>query len=85
LPGGVLASPKATPPAQALGLVDIACQPAACSVTVDGKFLGETPLIGQQLPLGAHAAVLVDSETHASRTRTFEVRRGVVGKVIVSF
>jgi hypothetical protein len=64
-----------------LGAVDIACRPVPCRVFVDGKPMGETPL----LPVGAHTAVLVNTETEASQTRLFDVHPTVRARVNVLF
>jgi hypothetical protein len=67
------------------GVVDIGCEPASCTVTLDGKRLGETPLLNQRIPEGAHTAVLVDTESGVSQTRSFEVQPSKRTKVLVSF
>ena len=72
-------------PSPELGVVDIACQPVPCTVMVDGESLGETPLLNRQLPAGHHEAVLVNTETGASETRTFEVNTIERTKLIVEF
>ena len=69
----------------AVGTVDIACIPVACAVTVDGKRLGETPLLDQKLSGGVHTAVLLNLETRTTKTRTFRVTPGVPTKLIVTF
>lgn len=68
-----------------LGPVDIACQPVPCTVLLDGKPLGETPLLNRQVPVGSHSFVMVNSETGLSKTRVVEVRASTRTKLIVTF
>lgn len=85
-PFHVPALPAVTaPPQTAVGFVDFACQPVPCTVTLDGKLLGETPLLSRQVPVGRHTAVLVNTETGASQTRTFDVLPAARPKLIVHF
>jgi hypothetical protein len=55
------------PTAAKLGVVDIACQPTSCTVSLDDKPMGEPPLLNRQVPLGTHRFVLVNSETASPR------------------
>lgn len=71
--------------ALAAGTVDFACRPSACEVSIDGRPVGETPLIGHRLSRGHHTAVLLNLETGTSTTRTFEIASGHSTKVIVTF
>jgi serine/threonine-protein kinase len=68
-----------------LGTVEIACQPVSCSVSVDGKPFGETPLLNRQLVVGTHTVVLTNSETGLSQTRSLEVKAAGTTKLIVPF
>jgi serine/threonine-protein kinase len=62
--------------APATGIVDLACSPVACSVSIDGKAVGETPVLGHRLEVGGHSATLTNTETHATTTRQFEIKAG---------
>jgi serine/threonine-protein kinase len=67
------------------GTADFNCSPAACTVMVDGRVLGETPLLKQVLGAGPHTAQFVNSETKASTRRSFEVKAGTTVKVPVTW
>ena len=67
------------------GTADFACSPTACTVSVDGHLLGETPLLKQPLAVGTHTASFVNAETKATTRRTFEVKAGAVVKVPVTW
>jgi len=73
------------PAAKQFGSANFGCTPVPCAVTVDGKPVGETPLLGLQLEVGEHSAVFLNSETKTSTSRRFEVKAGSASKVSVSW
>jgi eukaryotic-like serine/threonine-protein kinase len=82
-PGGgtrgeaVLASPP--------GILDIACQPFECTVAMDGKPAGETPMLDLVVPAGVHLVRLVNSETGVAQMRSVRIQPGKRTKLIVPF
>jgi hypothetical protein len=47
-----------------------------CDVTLDGRSLGQTPIVGRSVPPGRHTVVCTNPELDRSRTVQIEVRSG---------
>jgi hypothetical protein len=56
----------------------------ACQVIVDGKPLGQTPIMKAVLAAGRHTVVFVHPE-HGRKARSFELRAGETKTVVVRF
>jgi len=57
------------------GTVTIDARPW-CNVTLDGRSLGQTPIVNRSVPSGRHTVVCTNPELGRSRTVTIEVRPG---------
>jgi serine/threonine-protein kinase len=47
-----------------------------CNVTLDGRPLGQTPIVNRSVPAGQHTVVCTNPDLGRSRTQTIEVRPG---------
>jgi eukaryotic-like serine/threonine-protein kinase len=47
-----------------------------CNVSIDGRRIGETPIVNHSLPSGRHSVVCTNPDTGASRTVSIEVQPG---------
>jgi serine/threonine-protein kinase len=68
-------SSESHPTASGPGMITIAATPW-CNVTIDGRAVGETPVVNHSLPSGSHTVVCTNPDTHASRTVRVDVRPG---------
>lgn len=65
------------------GHITIAATPW-CNVTIDGRAVGETPIVEHALPSGSHTVVCTNPETHASRTVRVDVQPGVTTRTRIT-
>jgi serine/threonine-protein kinase len=47
-----------------------------CNVSIDGRRIGETPIVNHSLPSGRHSVVCTNPDSGASRTVSIDVRAG---------
>jgi hypothetical protein len=71
------------PAAPATGAVDVDSRPQGARVTVDGRYLGVTPLRVPELTAGAHR-VEIDREGHRAVTSTVNIVGGEVTRLAVT-
>jgi serine/threonine-protein kinase len=76
--GGGGASTPPTPSGP--GAVSIAATPW-CNVSIDGRAVGETPVVNHALPSGRHTITCTNPELNVTRTRTVEVSPGETARV----
>jgi serine/threonine-protein kinase len=72
-------------PAVATGLAQLGCTPSACSVSVDGNDVGDTPILELELSAGAHTVVFTNNETKTTTTRRLTVAPGETTKLSVTW
>lgn len=65
------------------GLVTINATPW-CNVSIDGRSVGETPVVNHSLPSGRHSVVCSNPDTGHSRTVSIEVRPGETTRTRIS-
>jgi hypothetical protein len=71
------------PAAPATGAVDVDSRPQGARVTVDGRYLGVTPLRVPELAAGAHR-VEIDREGHRAVASTVNIVGGEVTRLAVT-
>jgi tRNA A-37 threonylcarbamoyl transferase component Bud32 len=64
------------------GTLDLNCTPW-CEVVVDGRRVGESPLLGLSLPAGRHKVRVRNPKLNVSRTLAVEIRPGEVTRQLV--
>jgi serine/threonine-protein kinase len=62
------------------GAVTIAATPW-CNVSIDGRAVGETPVVNHSLPSGRHSITCTNPELNVTRTRSVEIRPGETERV----
>jgi serine/threonine-protein kinase len=62
------------------GMLTVAATPW-CNVSVDGRAVGETPVVNHSLPSGRHTITCTNPELNVTRTRTAEIRAGETTRV----
>jgi serine/threonine-protein kinase len=62
------------------GAVTIAATPW-CNVSIDGRAVGETPVVNHSLPSGRHTITCANPELNVTRTRTVEISPGETARV----
>jgi serine/threonine-protein kinase len=62
------------------GAVTIAATPW-CNVSIDGRAVGETPVVNHALPSGRHTITCTNPELNVTRTRSVEVSPGETARV----
>ncbi|MFN9810078.1 MAG: protein kinase domain-containing protein [Deltaproteobacteria bacterium] len=62
------------------GAVTIAATPW-CNVSIDGRAVGETPVVNHALPSGRHTITCVNPELNVTRTRAVDVSPGETARV----
>jgi eukaryotic-like serine/threonine-protein kinase len=78
-PAAVVAAPVAT------GLAQLGCTPSACTVSVDGNDVGDTPILELELSAGTHTVVFTNNETKTTTTRRLTVAAGETTKLSVTW
>jgi len=73
-------TPTTPPAASGPGAITIAASPW-CNVSIDGRAVGETPVVNHALPSGRHTITCTNPELGVTRTRTAEVRPGETARV----
>ncbi len=74
--GGATTPPTPSGP----GAVTIAATPW-CNVSIDGRAVGETPVVNHALPSGRHTITCTNPELSVTRTRSVEIRAGETERV----
>lgn len=78
--GGGGSSPSTTPTPSGPGAVTIAATPW-CNVSINGRSVGETPIVNHALPSGRHTITCTNPELNVTRTRNVEVQPGETARV----
>jgi eukaryotic-like serine/threonine-protein kinase len=66
---------KATPEPPGVGKLSITTRGAWCNIAVDGKVLGQTPVVGAEVPSGRRQVVCENPQLGVRRTLTVDVPR----------
>jgi serine/threonine-protein kinase len=78
--GGGGGTTQTPPQPSGPGAITIAATPW-CNVSIDGRAIGETPIVNHALPSGRHTITCTNPELNVTRTRTAEVRPGETARV----
>ncbi len=79
---GASGAQTSNPPATASGpgAITVAATPW-CNVSIDGRPVGETPIVNHSVPSGRHTITCTNPELNVSRTRSVDVQPGETARV----